>query len=154
LGVPTAVLAAKNAVTKIEQICQSSVSPSQAPLLNLDQRVSRIAYILLIKRTVLMVLTLNPELIKIDKPSVLIKIQTYRTQEADHSFTCLICSLICGTLLPYGKLLVFDSFPAVARVSIQQDAVTTTVCFSLPWCGSVSFILVPSVISLLSLQQG
>uniref|UniRef100_A0A8V0Y403 Fanconi anemia complementation group A n=1 Tax=Gallus gallus TaxID=9031 RepID=A0A8V0Y403_CHICK len=40
LGVPTAVLAAKNAVTKIEQICQCSVSPSQAPLLNLDQRES------------------------------------------------------------------------------------------------------------------
>ncbi|XP_031470756.1 Fanconi anemia group A protein isoform X1 [Phasianus colchicus] len=38
LGVPAAVLAAKNAVTKIEQICQSSASPSQAPLLNLDQR--------------------------------------------------------------------------------------------------------------------
>ncbi|POI34842.1 hypothetical protein CIB84_001407 [Bambusicola thoracicus] len=39
LGVPAAVLAAKNAVTKIEQICQSSVSPSQAPLLNSDQRI-------------------------------------------------------------------------------------------------------------------
>ncbi|XP_065601389.1 Fanconi anemia group A protein [Cyrtonyx montezumae] len=38
LGVPAAVLAAKNAVTKIEQICQTSVSPSQVPLLNSDQR--------------------------------------------------------------------------------------------------------------------
>ncbi|XP_015729838.1 Fanconi anemia group A protein isoform X1 [Coturnix japonica] len=38
LAVPAAVLAAKNAVMKIEQICQSSASPSQAPLLNSDQR--------------------------------------------------------------------------------------------------------------------
>uniref|UniRef100_A0A493TVN9 Fanconi anaemia group A protein N-terminal domain-containing protein n=1 Tax=Anas platyrhynchos platyrhynchos TaxID=8840 RepID=A0A493TVN9_ANAPP len=38
LGVPAAVLAAKNAVTNIEQICQPSASPSQVPLLNLDQR--------------------------------------------------------------------------------------------------------------------
>lgn len=79
MGVPAAVLAAKNAVTKIEQICQSSASPSQAPLLNLDQRVSKAAYILLIKKTVLMVLTLNPGLIKTDKPSVLIKIQAHRS---------------------------------------------------------------------------
>ncbi|NXS73451.1 FANCA protein, partial [Pandion haliaetus] len=38
LGVPTAILAAKNAVTNIERICQASASPSQVPLLNLDQR--------------------------------------------------------------------------------------------------------------------
>ncbi|NXU25596.1 FANCA protein, partial [Thalassarche chlororhynchos] len=38
LGVPTAILAAKNAVTNIEQICQASASSSQVPLLNLDQR--------------------------------------------------------------------------------------------------------------------
>ncbi|KFO08485.1 Fanconi anemia group A protein, partial [Balearica regulorum gibbericeps] len=38
LGVPTAILAAKNAVTNIERICQASASPSRAPLLNLDQR--------------------------------------------------------------------------------------------------------------------
>ncbi|XP_026712844.1 Fanconi anemia group A protein [Athene cunicularia] len=38
LGVPTAILAARSAVTNIEQICQDSASPSQVPLLNLDQR--------------------------------------------------------------------------------------------------------------------
>ncbi|KGL97508.1 Fanconi anemia group A protein, partial [Charadrius vociferus] len=38
LGVPTAVLAAKNAVTNIERICQTSASPSQVPLLDVDQR--------------------------------------------------------------------------------------------------------------------
>ncbi|NWQ83095.1 FANCA protein, partial [Columbina picui] len=38
LGVPAAILAAKNAVTNIERICQGSASPSQAPLLNLEQR--------------------------------------------------------------------------------------------------------------------
>ncbi|NXF53353.1 FANCA protein, partial [Oceanites oceanicus] len=38
LGVPTAILAAKNAVTNIERICQASASPSQVPLLTLDQR--------------------------------------------------------------------------------------------------------------------
>ncbi|XP_068267471.1 Fanconi anemia group A protein isoform X2 [Nyctibius grandis] len=38
LGVPTAVLAAKNAVTNVERICQASASPSHGPLLNLDQR--------------------------------------------------------------------------------------------------------------------
>ncbi|NWZ55917.1 FANCA protein, partial [Haliaeetus albicilla] len=38
LGVPTAILAAKNAVTNIERICQASASPFQVPLLNLDQR--------------------------------------------------------------------------------------------------------------------
>ncbi|KAF1405119.1 Fanconi anemia group A protein, partial [Spheniscus humboldti] len=38
LGVPTAILAAKNAVTNIERICQASASPSQVPLLSLDQR--------------------------------------------------------------------------------------------------------------------
>ncbi|XP_010279742.1 PREDICTED: Fanconi anemia group A protein, partial [Phaethon lepturus] len=38
LGVPAAILAAKNAVTSIERICQASASPSQVPLLNLDQR--------------------------------------------------------------------------------------------------------------------
>uniref|UniRef100_A0A8D0FIP2 FA complementation group A n=1 Tax=Strix occidentalis caurina TaxID=311401 RepID=A0A8D0FIP2_STROC len=38
LGVPTAILAARNAVTNIERICQASASPSQVPLLNLDQR--------------------------------------------------------------------------------------------------------------------
>lgn len=145
MGVPAAVLAAKNAVTKIEQICQSSASPSQAPLLNLDQRVSKAAYILLIKKTVLMVLTLNPGLIKTDKPSVLIKIQAHRSQEADRSFMYLIRSLICGTLLPYGKLLIFDSFPAVARASLHNKMQSPLLCSSLPWCGSVSLILVPSL---------
>ncbi|XP_074438752.1 Fanconi anemia group A protein isoform X2 [Larus michahellis] len=38
LGVPAAVLAAKTAVTNIERICQASASPSQVPLLNVDQR--------------------------------------------------------------------------------------------------------------------
>uniref|UniRef100_A0A8C8EFM7 FA complementation group A n=1 Tax=Otus sunia TaxID=257818 RepID=A0A8C8EFM7_9STRI len=38
LGVPTAVLAARNVVTNIERICQASAGPSQVPLLNLDQR--------------------------------------------------------------------------------------------------------------------
>ncbi|NXJ82791.1 FANCA protein, partial [Trogon melanurus] len=38
LGVPTANLAAKNAVTSVERICQASASPSPAPLLNADQR--------------------------------------------------------------------------------------------------------------------
>uniref|UniRef100_A0A8C4XLK7 FA complementation group A n=1 Tax=Falco tinnunculus TaxID=100819 RepID=A0A8C4XLK7_FALTI len=38
LGVPTGILAAKNAVTNIERICQASAGPSQVPLLNLDQR--------------------------------------------------------------------------------------------------------------------
>ncbi|XP_062442807.1 Fanconi anemia group A protein [Rhea pennata] len=38
LGVPTEILAAKNAVTNIEQICQASTSSSQAQLLNLEQR--------------------------------------------------------------------------------------------------------------------
>ncbi|NWY65623.1 FANCA protein, partial [Erithacus rubecula] len=38
LGVPTATLAAKNAVTNMEQICQDSASPSRVPLLNSDQR--------------------------------------------------------------------------------------------------------------------
>ncbi|NXR02244.1 FANCA protein, partial [Sagittarius serpentarius] len=38
LGVPTAILAAKNAVTNIERICQASASPSRVLLLNLDQR--------------------------------------------------------------------------------------------------------------------
>ncbi|NXO54445.1 FANCA protein, partial [Aramus guarauna] len=38
LGVPPAILAAKNTVTNIERICQASASPSRAPLLNLDQR--------------------------------------------------------------------------------------------------------------------
>ncbi|NXS43262.1 FANCA protein, partial [Balaeniceps rex] len=38
LGVPAAILATKNAVTNIEWICQASASPSQVPLLNLDQR--------------------------------------------------------------------------------------------------------------------
>ncbi|XP_009944846.1 PREDICTED: Fanconi anemia group A protein, partial [Leptosomus discolor] len=38
LGVPAAVLAAKNAVTNIERICQPSASPSPGPLLDLDQR--------------------------------------------------------------------------------------------------------------------
>uniref|UniRef100_A0A8C0EGQ0 FA complementation group A n=1 Tax=Bubo bubo TaxID=30461 RepID=A0A8C0EGQ0_BUBBB len=38
LGVPTVILAARNAVTNIERICQASASPSQVPLLNLDQR--------------------------------------------------------------------------------------------------------------------
>ncbi|XP_053934652.1 Fanconi anemia group A protein isoform X1 [Cuculus canorus] len=38
LGVPAANLAAKNAITNIEQICQPSASPSQVPLLSLDQR--------------------------------------------------------------------------------------------------------------------
>ncbi|KFV16734.1 Fanconi anemia group A protein, partial [Tauraco erythrolophus] len=38
LGVPPAILAAKNAVTNIERICQASASPSQVPLLDLEQR--------------------------------------------------------------------------------------------------------------------
>ncbi|XP_014797993.1 PREDICTED: Fanconi anemia group A protein isoform X1 [Calidris pugnax] len=38
LGVPAAVLAAKNAVTGIERICHTTGSPSQVPLLNGDQR--------------------------------------------------------------------------------------------------------------------
>ncbi|XP_051485736.1 Fanconi anemia group A protein [Apus apus] len=38
LGVPTAALAAKNAVTNIERICRVPASPSQLPLLDLDQR--------------------------------------------------------------------------------------------------------------------
>ncbi|NXN47102.1 FANCA protein, partial [Rhinoptilus africanus] len=38
LGVPAAVLAAKNAVTNIERICQTSASPSQVLLPNVDQR--------------------------------------------------------------------------------------------------------------------
>ncbi|NXL72134.1 FANCA protein, partial [Leptocoma aspasia] len=38
LGVPTATLAAKNAIAKVEQICQGSASPSRVPLLNSDQR--------------------------------------------------------------------------------------------------------------------
>ncbi|NXP44747.1 FANCA protein, partial [Heliornis fulica] len=38
LGVPTAILAAKNTVTNIERICQAPASPSRAPLLDLDQR--------------------------------------------------------------------------------------------------------------------
>ncbi|XP_010006760.1 PREDICTED: Fanconi anemia group A protein [Chaetura pelagica] len=40
LGVPTAALAAKNAVTSIERICRAHTSPSQLPLLGLDQRKS------------------------------------------------------------------------------------------------------------------
>ncbi|NWT04324.1 FANCA protein, partial [Mionectes macconnelli] len=38
LGVPTATLAAKTAVTNIEEICQAPASPSPVPLLSLDQR--------------------------------------------------------------------------------------------------------------------
>ncbi|NXT72275.1 FANCA protein, partial [Chaetops frenatus] len=38
LGVPTATLAAKNAVANVERICQGSASPSPVPLLNSDQR--------------------------------------------------------------------------------------------------------------------
>ncbi|NXO93156.1 FANCA protein, partial [Certhia brachydactyla] len=38
LGVPTATLAAKNAIANVEQICQDSASPSRVPLLNSDQR--------------------------------------------------------------------------------------------------------------------
>ncbi|NXC60938.1 FANCA protein, partial [Aleadryas rufinucha] len=38
LGVPTATLAAKNAVAIVERICQDSASPSRVPLLNSDQR--------------------------------------------------------------------------------------------------------------------
>ncbi|RLV92424.1 hypothetical protein DV515_00013771 [Chloebia gouldiae] len=38
LGVPTATLAAKNAVANVERICQDSASPSRVPLLNSDQR--------------------------------------------------------------------------------------------------------------------
>ncbi|NXH49584.1 FANCA protein, partial [Dicaeum eximium] len=38
LGVPTATLAAKNAVANVERICQGSASPSAVPLLNSDQR--------------------------------------------------------------------------------------------------------------------
>ncbi|NWZ95184.1 FANCA protein, partial [Nesospiza acunhae] len=38
LGVPTAVLAAKNAIANMEQICQDPASPSGVQLLNSDQR--------------------------------------------------------------------------------------------------------------------
>ncbi|NXX85533.1 FANCA protein, partial [Urocolius indicus] len=38
LGVPTAILAAKTTATNMERICQAGASPSQAPLLSLDQR--------------------------------------------------------------------------------------------------------------------
>ncbi|NWH98047.1 FANCA protein, partial [Tichodroma muraria] len=38
LGVPTATLAAKNAIANMERICQDSASPSGVPLLNSDQR--------------------------------------------------------------------------------------------------------------------
>ncbi|NXH06331.1 FANCA protein, partial [Loxia leucoptera] len=38
LGVPTATLAAKNALANVERICQDSASPSRAPLLHSDQR--------------------------------------------------------------------------------------------------------------------
>ncbi|NXE42076.1 FANCA protein, partial [Ptilorrhoa leucosticta] len=38
LGVPTATLAAKNAVANVERICQDSASPSRVPLLNSVQR--------------------------------------------------------------------------------------------------------------------
>ncbi|XP_039414345.1 Fanconi anemia group A protein isoform X1 [Corvus cornix cornix] len=38
LGVPTATLAAQNAVANVERICQGSASPSRVPLLNSDQR--------------------------------------------------------------------------------------------------------------------
>ncbi|XP_064242529.1 Fanconi anemia group A protein isoform X3 [Passer domesticus] len=38
LGVPTATLAAKNAIANVERICQDSASPSRVPLLNSDQR--------------------------------------------------------------------------------------------------------------------
>ncbi|XP_077041071.1 Fanconi anemia group A protein [Agelaius phoeniceus] len=38
LGVPTATLAAKNAVANVERICQDPASPSRVPLLNSDQR--------------------------------------------------------------------------------------------------------------------
>ncbi|NXP65724.1 FANCA protein, partial [Chloropsis cyanopogon] len=38
LGVPTATLAAKNAIASMEQICQDSASPSRVPLLSSDQR--------------------------------------------------------------------------------------------------------------------
>lgn len=39
LGVPTATLAAKNAMANMEQICQDPASPSRVLLLNSDQRV-------------------------------------------------------------------------------------------------------------------
>ncbi|KAM9374066.1 Fanconi anemia group A protein [Phaethornis superciliosus] len=38
LGVPTATLAAKNAISSMERICQDPARPSRVPLLNLDQR--------------------------------------------------------------------------------------------------------------------
>ncbi|NXG24325.1 FANCA protein, partial [Grallaria varia] len=38
LGVPTATLAAKTAVTNVERICQAPASPSPVPLLSSDQR--------------------------------------------------------------------------------------------------------------------
>ncbi|NWI46342.1 FANCA protein, partial [Picathartes gymnocephalus] len=38
LGVPTATLAAKNAVANVERICQGCASPSPVPLLDSDQR--------------------------------------------------------------------------------------------------------------------
>ncbi|NWR56173.1 FANCA protein, partial [Bucorvus abyssinicus] len=40
LGVPAAILAAKNAATNLERICQAPASPSRGPLLSLDQRTS------------------------------------------------------------------------------------------------------------------
>ncbi|NWV85289.1 FANCA protein, partial [Dasyornis broadbenti] len=38
VGVPTATLAAKNAVANMERVCRGSASPSRVPLLNSDQR--------------------------------------------------------------------------------------------------------------------
>ncbi|KAM6409071.1 Fanconi anemia group A protein [Rhynochetos jubatus] len=55
LGVPAAILAAKSAVTNIERICQASASPSQVPLLNLEQR-ERLSCLL---RTVKDLLSIN-----------------------------------------------------------------------------------------------
>ncbi|NXM67209.1 FANCA protein, partial [Serilophus lunatus] len=40
LGVPTATLAAKNAITIVERICQAPASPNPVPLLSPDQRKS------------------------------------------------------------------------------------------------------------------
>lgn len=60
LGVPTATLAAKNAVANVERICQDSAGPSRVPLLNSDQRVRGKLYLCFINKTALLGLTLSP----------------------------------------------------------------------------------------------
>lgn len=53
LGVPAAILAAKNAATNLERICQAPAGPSQGPLLSLDQRVGEKVYVSLMEKTAL-----------------------------------------------------------------------------------------------------